>query len=65
MFDLPDHPVIRALEATGYPDWEAHEPDLVCEVCGEHLYEDEVFEDHPYSIVCLDCLLSAHRRTFD
>ena len=34
MFDLPDHPVIRNLERTGYPD--GKEPQYPrCPICGE------------------------------
>ena len=34
MYDIPDHPVIRNLEATGYPD--GKEPDYPhCPFCGE------------------------------
>lgn len=34
MFSVPDHPVIRNMERTGYPD--GREPEeICCPVCGE------------------------------
>jgi len=39
MYDVPDHPVIRNLEQTGYPD--GQEPDdIACPVCGSVRAED-------------------------
>ena len=42
MYDIPDHPVIRNLERTGYPD--GREPEYPrCPICGaecETIYQD-------------------------
>lgn len=34
MYDVPDHPVIRNLMETGYPDGKEPE-EILCPVCGE------------------------------
>ena len=43
MYDIPDHPVIRNLERTGYPD--GKEPEYPrCPICGaecETIYRDK------------------------
>ncbi len=51
-YDLPDHPVIRNLERTGYPD--GREPVYPrCPVCGDEC--ETVYRNKNYEIVGCDC----------
>lgn len=54
MHDLPDHPVIRNLERTGYPD--GKEPTYPrCPVCGEEC--DTIYKNADLDIVgCDNCV---------
>lgn len=54
MNDLPDHPVIRNMERTGYPD--GREPDQPrCPFCGAKC--DTVYRNGENEIVgCEDCI---------
>lgn len=56
--DIPDHPVIRNLEATGYPD--GKEPDFPhCPVCGKEC-ETLYTSDEDGSVVGCDGCLTEH-----
>ena len=52
--DLPDHPVIRRMESTGYPD--GREPEVAhCPICGkvcETIYRDK----HGDIFGCDECI---------
>lgn len=52
--EIPDHPIIRRLENTGYPESVAESP-IICDDCGKKLTgEDDVFiVDDEY--LCSDC----------
>lgn len=45
-FHMPDHPVIRNLERTGYPDGKL--PEVVCPNCGAACvtYYQDNYDDH-------------------
>ena len=44
MYNIPDHPVVRSMERTGFP---RHEDDIIgyCEVCGRPIYDGDVFDE--------------------
>ena len=54
--DIPDHPVIRNMERTGYPD--GKEPEYpICPVCGEEC--ETIYKSKDYDIVgCDECIRS-------
>lgn len=60
MNQLDDHPMIRRIESTGYP--EGHEPDdswsFICPSCGEELSpDDRVYKnDDGYVVACEHCI---------
>ena len=57
MYDIPDHPVIRNMERTGYPD--GKEPTyLRCPVCGAEC--DTVYKDKEGDIFACDECVSTH-----
>lgn len=57
MWTLPDHPVIRNLERTGYPDGD--EPTFpLCPVCGEEA--EDVYIDKYHEIVGCDSCVTKH-----
>ena len=59
MRDLPDHPVIEAMERTGYPP--GFEDDRIyCENCGDDLTDEDVYHDGLHDILCERCLLRLH-----
>ena len=43
MFDVPDHPVIRNMEATGYPDGRGPRLCGRCSECGEDINEGDFY----------------------
>lgn len=54
--DLPDHPVIRRMERTGYPD--GKEPEWpICPACG---WETEIYykDEHGEILGCDGCIRS-------
>lgn len=60
MFNIPDHPVIRSIERTGYPYW-IHDDGFIayCARCGSPIYEGDHYAmsyalDHE---VCENCML--------
>lgn len=56
-----EHPEIRWVERTGYPSW--NQPKYFnCEMCGDELTSDEVYEDLGYDYLCENCLLKLHKR---
>lgn len=55
-FDVPDHPVIRNLMQTGYPD--GKEPDWPrCPVCGQECETFYYSKQHHEVMGCEICLL--------
>ena len=61
MFELPDHPVIRECEQTGYPL--GMEPKYYyCDMCSEELTSEDCYEDIGFEYLCEDCLKSLHRK---
>lgn len=62
MFHLPDNPEIAHVMRTGYPlgHEENDDPDK-CEVCGDELDYDEVYDDCG-DILCAHCLLARYKR---
>ena len=55
MNDLPDHPVIRNMEATGFPD--GKEPDYPrCPMCGKETDNVYVINDTGDIIGCPECI---------
>lgn len=54
--DVPDHPVIRNMERTGYPD--GKEPEYpICPICGEEC--ETIYKSKDYDIVgCDECIRS-------
>lgn len=58
-----EHPEIEWIERTGYPSW--NQPKyLICEVCGDELTFDEVYEDFGYECLCENCLLKLHKKVW-
>ena len=55
MFTVPDHPIVRNMETTGYPD--GREPKVpICPVCGK---ETDTFYKHKGEVVgCGECIRS-------
>ena len=52
---LPDHPVIRNMERTGYPDGKPPKVVCICNECGAEIFEGEKyykFSDRQY---CAEC----------
>ena len=50
LYDIPDHPVIRNMERTGYP--EGKEPTYPhCPVCGEEC--DTIYKDKEHDTLAL------------
>lgn len=56
------HPEITWLEETGYPSWLQPE-EYNCEVCGDELYPDEIYEDINHDFLCEHCLLKLHKKS--
>lgn len=58
--DIPDHPVIRNMERTGYPD--GKEPEYpICPVCEENA--DTFYKNFDNEIVgCENCITSVDSR---
>ena len=54
--NIPDHPVIRNMERTGYPD--GKEPEYPrCPICGEEC--ETIYKSKDYDIVgCDECIRS-------
>ena len=52
--DIPDHPVIRNMERTGYPD--GKEPAYpICPICGEEC--ETIYKNKDHEIVgCDECI---------
>lgn len=54
MYDIPDHPVIRNMEATGHPEGKA-EIEILCPICGST--SDTFYKNQDGEVVgCDDCL---------
>jgi hypothetical protein len=59
-FDYLEHPDITAIRNYGYPL--NHLPvEQWCEECGREI-EDEVYEDEDHKSLCVNCLLSLHKK---
>ena len=59
MYNIPDHPMIRNIERTGYPFGFCEEEVIgYCERCGKKIYEyDRYGQSWPdQHLVCEDCL---------
>ena len=55
MYQIPDHPMIRAIERTGYP--EGYEDERLigyCDICGKPIYEFDNYADEGV-LICEDC----------
>ena len=63
LFELIEHPEITYTLRTGYPSW--NQPKTYqCELCGEELNSDEVYEDSTYDYLCEECLMKLHKKEF-
>lgn len=60
--NLPDHPDIASALQYGYPSW-AQPKEYHCELCGDPLYFDEIYEDFNHDFLCECCLLKLHRKS--
>ena len=60
MLDI-QHPEITWAERTGFPSW-AQPSELTCELCGDELYFDAIYEDFDHDFLCECCLLKLHRK---
>lgn len=62
-----EHPEIRWIERTGYPSW--NQPNgynhYSCQMCGDVLDLDEVYEDVGYEYLCENCVLKLHKKEFN
>lgn len=56
---LPDHPVIRNMERTGYPDGRAPKVVHICSQCGLEIYEGEKHRNINGERWCEECIESA------
>lgn len=63
MNKLPDHPIIRSLERTGYPPGPEPRAVYFCTMCCEMIYEGEFYYDVNGLPICEDgvkgCLRTA------
>jgi len=59
MNDIPDHPVIRNMERTGYPDGRGPRACCVCDECGEDIYEGETYYRIDGRVFCEGCIDNA------
>ena len=58
-----EHPEIEWIERTGYPSW--NQPKYFnCEMCGDEITSDEVYEDFGFDYLCEDCLLKLHKKVW-
>lgn len=53
MYDIPDHPIIRNLEQTGYPD-RRKDTEPRCPICGA--YESEWYVRGKEVVGCWNCV---------
>lgn len=64
MVRVLEHPEIGWIERTGYPSW--NQPRYCyCEMCGDELTADEVYEDDVHDYLCEMCLLKLHKKEFE
>jgi hypothetical protein len=56
------HPEITWIEETGYPSW-CQPKEYHCELCGDELYVDEIYEDINHDFLCEHCLLKLHHKS--
>lgn len=54
MCNIPDHPVIRNLEQTGYPDGRKDDEQPICPVCGRET--DTYYKQDGEIIGCGECI---------
>ena len=58
------HPEISWIERTGYTSW--NQPKYYnCEMCGDELTPDEIYEDIGYEYLCENCVLKLHKKEFN
>lgn len=57
---VPDHPVIRNLEETGYPDGKESEPIAYCDECGEPIMPGYEYYKFTTACYCDDCVRAAY-----
>lgn len=60
MINIPDHPVIRCMERTGYPFPVCEEIIGYCERCGKPVYAYDRYAEtwNNRSLVCEDCMMA-------
>ena len=56
MYSVPDHPVIRNMERTGYPDGFGPRVCCQCDECGEDIYEGETAYRLGGKTYCSSCV---------
>ncbi len=56
MYSVPDHPVIRNMELTGYPDGKEPRVCCWCDECGGEIYEGQTYYKIGSNIYCEDCI---------
>lgn len=56
MYSCPDHPVIRNMEATGYPDGKGPAVCCCCSQCGGEIYEGDTMYEIRGEVFCEDCI---------
>lgn len=53
---LPDHPVIRNMERTGYPDGKPPKVICICSECGAEIFEGEKYYNINGEPWCEECI---------
>ncbi len=53
---IPDHPVIRNLEATGQPETWPEKPVFICSNCDADIFEGDSYWDIMGERYCKDCI---------
>ena len=59
---IPDHPVIRSMERTGYP--RGHDPRTftTCDWCGGDIRVGDEYYDIHGEVLCFDCVQDCLRK---
>jgi hypothetical protein len=56
MENILDHPVIRNMERTGYPDGNTPDVMLFCQSCGDEIFRGEEYYDIDGDPWCRKCI---------
>ena len=57
-----EHPDITRMERFGYPYDSSDDEGLCCDICGDSLVGEDIYEDEDHSCLCATCLLNRHAK---